>query len=27
MDERSRRQWAAAEAEEVGWGGVSAVSR
>lgn len=27
MDERSRRQWAAAEARELGWGGVSAVAR
>jgi len=26
MDERMRRQWAAAEAAELGWGGVSAVS-
>jgi len=26
MDERSRRQWAAAEAQGVGWGGVSLVS-
>jgi hypothetical protein len=26
MDERLRRQWAAAEAQEVGWGGISAVS-
>jgi hypothetical protein len=26
MDERLRRQWAAAEAHEVGWGGISAVS-
>lgn len=26
MDERTRRQWAAVEANEVGWGGVSAVS-
>ena len=23
MDERGRRQWAAAEARELGWGGVS----
>ncbi len=27
MDERARRQWAAAEARELGWGGVSAVAR
>jgi hypothetical protein len=27
MDERRRRQWAAAEARELGWGGVSAVAR
>jgi hypothetical protein len=27
MDERRRRQWAAAEAREWGWGGVSAVAR
>ncbi|MCK6463486.1 MAG: ISAzo13 family transposase, partial [Phycisphaerae bacterium] len=27
MDERGRRQWAAAEAQELGWGGVSAVAR
>jgi len=27
MNERSRRQWAAAEARELGWGGVSAVAR
>jgi len=27
MDERGRRQWAAAEARELGWGGVRAVSR
>jgi hypothetical protein len=27
MDERRRRQWAAAEAREVGWGGVSLVAR
>src|SRR6476469_7443534 len=27
MDERLRRQWAAAEARELGWGGVSLVSR
>jgi hypothetical protein len=27
MDERSRRQWAAAEARELGWGGVSLVAR
>jgi hypothetical protein len=27
MDERRRRQWAAAEARELGWGGVTAVSR
>jgi hypothetical protein len=26
MDERTRRQWAAAEATELGWGGVSAVA-
>jgi hypothetical protein len=26
MDERTRRQWAAAEANELGWGGVSAVA-
>ena len=26
MDERMRRQWAAAEAESVGWGGVTAVA-
>jgi len=27
MDERARRQWAAAEAREWGWGGVTAVAR
>lgn len=27
MDERRRRQWAAAEARELGWGGISAVAR
>src|SRR5262249_10257829 len=27
MDERLRRQWAAAEARELGWGGVSLVAR
>jgi hypothetical protein len=27
MDERMRRQWAAAEARDLGWGGVTAVSR
>ena len=27
MDERMRRQWAAAEARDVGWGGVSAVTQ
>jgi hypothetical protein len=27
MDERGRRQWAAAEARELGWGGVSVVAR
>jgi hypothetical protein len=27
MDERSRRQWAAAEAREMAWGGVTAVAR
>jgi len=27
MNERMRRQWAAAEARALGWGGVSAVSR
>lgn len=27
MNERSRRQWAAAEARELGWGGISAVTR
>lgn len=27
MDERGRRQWAAAEARELGWGGVTAVSQ
>ena len=27
MDERLRRQWAAAEAQAYGWGGVRAVSR
>ena len=26
MDERMRRQWAATEADELGWGGVSAVA-
>ena len=26
MDERGRRQWAAAEARELGWGGVTAVA-
>lgn len=27
MDERSRRQWAAAEAWDLGWGGVTLVSQ
>ncbi len=27
MDERSRRQWAAAEAQALGWGGISTVAR
>jgi hypothetical protein len=27
LDERRRRQWAAAEAREVGWGGISVVAR
>jgi hypothetical protein len=27
MDERRRRQWAAAEARELGWGGVSLLAR
>jgi hypothetical protein len=27
LDERMRRQWAAAEAQAYGWGGVRAVSR
>lgn len=27
MDERMRRQWAAAEAETLGWGGISAIAR
>jgi hypothetical protein len=27
MDERGRRQWAAAEARELGWGGITAVSQ
>jgi len=27
MDERRRRQWAAVEAREIGWGGVSLVAR
>ena len=27
MDERRRRQWAAVEARELGWGGVSLVAR
>ena len=27
MDERMRRQWAAAEAQSYGWGGISAVTR
>src|SRR5262249_3365598 len=27
MDERLRRQWAAVEARDLGWGGVSAVAR
>jgi len=27
MDERLRRQWAAAESREIGWGGISAVSQ
>ena len=27
MDERLRRQWAAAEARELGWGGISLVAR
>lgn len=27
MDERMRRQWAATEAQEIGWGGVSVVAR
>src|SRR3954462_15205801 len=26
MDERQRRQWAAAEARELGWGGISLVA-
>ena len=26
MDERMRRQWAAAEASQLGWGGISAVA-
>src|SRR5260370_20320990 len=26
LDERARRQWAAAEARELGWGGITAVS-
>ena len=26
MDERMRRQWAASEAEAIGWGGITAVS-
>ena len=27
MDERRRRQWAAAEARELGWGGISLVAQ
>src|SRR5260370_29808081 len=27
LDERARRQWAAAEARELGWGGITAVSQ
>ena len=27
MDERTRRRWAAAEAMELGWGGITAVAR
>lgn len=27
MDERMRRQWAASEADDLGWGGVTAVAR
>src|ERR1700686_3036205 len=27
MDERLRRQWAAAEARDVGWGGITAVAQ
>ena len=27
LDERRRRQWAAVEAQEIGWGGISLVSR
>lgn len=27
LDEQSRRMWAAAEAQEAGWGGVSQVAR
>jgi hypothetical protein len=27
LDERRRRQWAAAEARDAGWGGVSVVAR
>jgi hypothetical protein len=27
LDERRRRQWAAAEAQEIGWGGISVVAR
>src|ERR1700722_7554209 len=27
LDERRRRQWAAAEARDVGWGGISLVAR
>lgn len=27
MDERLRRQWAAAEAQEIGWGGITAVAQ
>src|SRR3954449_11000399 len=27
LDERARRQWAAAEAEELGYGGISCVAR
>jgi hypothetical protein len=27
LDERRRRQWAAAEARDIGWGGISVVAR